>query len=234
MATVKRQLKEKVGGGYDVIHLETSAEQVIQDSTRRFLTDAERTSWNAKEDASNKKTDLTDNSDTFYPSQKAVKTAVDAKLSPNGSANNLTFTDTNSHYTTDEVGEALVQLGAEVDALETKLTRAISFYVDGTLTVDTKLCSVIAPFAMTITEIRIAVDTAPTGADLIIDVNKNGTTLYTTQGNRPTITAGNTSATATDPDVTAIAVGDKISIDVDQIGSTVAGDNLMVTIICEV
>ena len=32
-----------------------------------------------KEDVSNKKLDLSDNSDTFYPSQKAVKTAVDAK-----------------------------------------------------------------------------------------------------------------------------------------------------------
>ena len=32
-----------------------------------------------KENVANKKTDLTDNSDTYYPSQKAVKTAVDAK-----------------------------------------------------------------------------------------------------------------------------------------------------------
>ena len=31
------------------------------------------------ENVANKKTDLTDNSDTYYPSQKAVKTAVDAK-----------------------------------------------------------------------------------------------------------------------------------------------------------
>ena len=32
-----------------------------------------------KEDVSNKKTDFTDNSDTFYVSQKAVKTAIDSK-----------------------------------------------------------------------------------------------------------------------------------------------------------
>ena len=32
-----------------------------------------------KEDAANKKTDLSGNSDTYYPTQKAVKTAVDAK-----------------------------------------------------------------------------------------------------------------------------------------------------------
>jgi hypothetical protein len=35
---------------------------------------------NSKENVSNKKTTLTDNSDTFYPSQKAVKTAVDLKV----------------------------------------------------------------------------------------------------------------------------------------------------------
>ena len=32
-----------------------------------------------KENVANKKTSLTDNSDTYYPTQKAVKTAVDAK-----------------------------------------------------------------------------------------------------------------------------------------------------------
>lgn len=36
------------------------------------------------EDVSNKKTTLSDNSDTYYPSQKAVKTAVDAKFDKAG------------------------------------------------------------------------------------------------------------------------------------------------------
>ena len=45
-----------------------------------------------EEDVSNKKTSLADNSDTFYPTQKAVKTAVDAKqdilaFTPEDSAN---------------------------------------------------------------------------------------------------------------------------------------------------
>ena len=38
---------------------------------------------------SNKKTDLSDNSDTFYPSQKAVKTAVDGKQATLVSATNI-------------------------------------------------------------------------------------------------------------------------------------------------
>ena len=113
-------------------------------------------------------------------------------------------------------------------------TKAFAFYIDGDLTVDTDLMSIIVPMALTITEIRCAVSTAPTGANLIIDINKNGTTLYTTQGNRPTIAASGTSATATDSDVTALVVGDILSLDIDQIGSTVAGSNLSVIVICEV
>lgn len=58
------------------------------DSTHRTVTDTEKSTWNGKQDAlgftaenvANKKTDLTDNSDIYYPSQKAVKTAVDGKL----------------------------------------------------------------------------------------------------------------------------------------------------------
>lgn len=112
--------------------------------------------------------------------------------------------------------------------------RAFSFYIDGDLTVDTDLISIICPMALTITEVRLAVSTAPTDADLIIDINKNGTTLYTTQANRPTVAASGTSATATDPDVTNLAVGDILSLDIDQIGSTIAGANLSVIVICEV
>lgn len=44
--------------------------------------------------------------------------------------------------------------------------------------------------------IRAAVGAAPTGASLIADVNKNGTTIYSTQANRPTISAGSQSSSA--------------------------------------
>ncbi len=60
-----------------------------------------------KEDVSNKKTSLADNSDTFYPTQKAVKTAVDAKqdtlaFTPENSANkeNSTINTSTTKYPT--------------------------------------------------------------------------------------------------------------------------------------
>lgn len=84
---------------------------------------------------------------------------------------------------------------------------------------------------LTITGIRASVGTAPTGAAILVDVNKNGTTLFTTQGNRPTIAiSGNTSGKVTNADVTSLASGDYLTVDVDQIGSTVAGADLVVQV----
>lgn len=72
--------------------------------------------------------------------------------------------------------------------------------------------------------------TAPVGASLIFDVNKNGTTIFTTQANRPTITAGlNTSSIAT-PDVTSVSTNDYITVDIDQVGSSTAGSDLVVVV----
>lgn len=80
------------------------------------------------------------------------------------------------------------------------------------------------PFAAVLLGFTASVGTAPTGASLILDVNKNGTTVFTTQGNRPTIAAaGFNTTTEPVPDVTAIAAGDYITVDRDQVGSTIAG-----------
>lgn len=87
-----------------------------------------------------------------------------------------------------------------------------------------------------IVSVAAVVGTAPTGANLLLDLNKNGTTVFTTQGNRPTIVAGSTETadgTTFRPDsggVASFAKGDTISLDIDQIGSTVAGSDLDVVV----
>ena len=86
------------------------------------------------------------------------------------------------------------------------------------------------PFAGKISAVTAAVTTAPTGSTAILDLNKNGTTMYTTQGNRPTIAVSGTSVTATNPDVLTWAAGDRLSVEVDQKGSGTAGANLTVCI----
>jgi hypothetical protein len=74
------------------------------------------------------------------------------------------------------------------------------------------------------------VNTAPTGASVIIDVNKNGSTIYGTQANRPTIAASANAATVGAHTATTVTDGDYLTVDVDQIGSSVAGSDLVVVI----
>ncbi len=83
---------------------------------------------------------------------------------------------------------------------------------------------------LTIVAVRVAVGTVPTGATVIIDVNIDGTTIYTTQGNRPVISSLN-SVKSTNYDVTTIADGHFFTVDVDQVGSSIIGADLTVTVL---
>ncbi|GAH35802.1 unnamed protein product, partial [marine sediment metagenome] len=102
----------------------------------------------------------------------------------------------------------------------------------GLASVGSKQAQALIPGNLTISVVKIYADTAPTGASLIVDVNKNGSTMFTTQGNRPEIVIDGHSDDST-PDVTALAIGDRLSIDIDQVGSIIAGGaDLLVTIVC--
>ena len=88
------------------------------------------------------------------------------------------------------------------------------------------------PFDLTITEVRASVSTAPTGAILIVDINDGGTSIMTTNklsidvSEKTSVTAA-TAAVVTD---TFIARDAEVTIDIDQIGSSVAGAGLKVQI----
>ena len=80
-----------------------------------------------------------------------------------------------------------------------------------------------------VSEVRASVTTAPTGSSLIVDINENGTSILST---KLSIDAGEkTSTTAAAPAVISdalIADDAEITIDIDQIGSTVAGTGLII------
>ena len=84
--------------------------------------------------------------------------------------------------------------------------------------------------AVTITGVRASVGTAPVGASILVDVNKNGVTIFTTQSNRPTIPAAGTTDDANAIDVPAVSAGEFLTVDIDQVGSTTPGSDLTVTI----
>jgi hypothetical protein len=109
------------------------------------------------------------------------------------------------------------------------INRAFSWYISGTLTTGTNFgARYVAPEAMTITKVWLIVRTAPTGAAILIDINKNGSTIWATQGNRGTIAAAATTGNTTTFDTTALTAGDYLDLDLDQVGSTVAGVDLTV------
>lgn len=106
----------------------------------------------------------------------------------------------------------------------------LPYSVPGVLAVGARPVPLIIPSAYRIVDVRLACGTAPTGAAILVDVNKNGTTIFTTQGNRPTIAASGTSGSAAVPDVTTIAAGDLLTVDIDQVGSSVAGSNIGIVV----
>ena len=85
------------------------------------------------------------------------------------------------------------------------------------------------PGAFVVTGVRASVGTAPTGSVLTVDINDGGTTILST---KLTIDATEkTSTTAATPAVvsdTALADDAEITVDIDGIGSTIAGAGLKV------
>jgi hypothetical protein len=82
----------------------------------------------------------------------------------------------------------------------------------------------------TILTVAARLTTAPTGSSAILDINKNGTTIYGTQSSRPTFAAGSRDATVGSHSVAQLTDGDIVTIDVDQIGSGTPGSYLTVVI----
>lgn len=87
------------------------------------------------------------------------------------------------------------------------------------------------PYAGALEKVWVDAETGPTGADLIIDIKLNGTSLWSvTPANRPKITAGATSGTQTAFDTATYAAGDYLTVDIAQVGSTVAGQDIAVAL----
>tara|TARA_R110000822_G_scaffold294660_1_gene416749 strand:- start:188 stop:1495 length:1308 start_codon:yes stop_codon:yes gene_type:complete len=88
------------------------------------------------------------------------------------------------------------------------------------------------PYAFTLSAVRASVTTAPTGSTIIVNIKESGTTILSS---RITIDATEkTSVTAAAQPVisdTALADDAEITVDIDQVGSTVTGTGLKITLI---
>lgn len=119
-----------------------------------------------------------------------------------------------------------------VDRLPQELLVAVSPDESTALTTGTSKYTLFLPADMTVTAVRATVATAPTGSGIIVDINKNGTSILSTKITIDATTK--TSALASVPPEISdgtLADTDEITIDIDQVGATIAGSGLKVLFI---
>jgi len=87
-----------------------------------------------------------------------------------------------------------------------------------------------ATFDGTITAIAVSVGTAPVGADIIVNLYINGTTIFDSPSGRPTISDGSYSDLSSTADTATLNTGDYLTVSIDQVGSSFAGSDLTVQI----
>ena len=105
-----------------------------------------------------------------------------------------------------------------------------SMMTDEVLSAAARKAVFVAPCDGKIVGVSAASLTTPVGASIILDVNKGGTTIFTTQANRPTIVVTQTTATVGTPEVVEFSAGDVFTVDVDQVGSGTAGTGFTVSV----
>lgn len=89
------------------------------------------------------------------------------------------------------------------------------------------------PNAFQVLNFYADVRTAPTGAPILVDINKNGTSIFGAQKIQIDIsgTDSNSSSVSATLSTTNFAVRDRITFAIDQVGSTVAGTGLVAAIV---
>ena len=99
----------------------------------------------------------------------------------------------------------------------------LEYYSNAAITTGTAKKEWVPGFYGRILDVIIDSETANSGeATDIADININGTTIYTTQGNRPTLPTLDTGmwGEAAEPEVVTFEPDDIISLDIDQIATT--------------
>lgn len=110
-------------------------------------------------------------------------------------------------------------------------TNDIYMFVDGYLSAQQNVFSFVVPRASEIESVYMHCRDTGTSSSTIIDVNRNGTTIFTTQSNRPTLAYNDSDKVASAvPDITGLSVGDVLSVDIDQAATGAEGLSVVVAV----
>ena len=169
-------------------------------------------------------TDLNGNFDTIYNNYNGSITNDNISASAAIAESKISFNTSTGH---------------DHDGTDSKaIPKGFVFSVTGTLTTGTEVAPwLVVTATQTITKAYGVVKTAPTGASILVDIDKstdngaNWTSIWNTNpSNRLAITATNRTGTQTSFDTTALAEGNLLRVSIDQVGSTVAGADLTVVL----
>ena len=106
------------------------------------------------------------------------------------------------------------------------------FSMEGNLETGAKPLRIYMPVAYTISKVFIAVNTPPANQAVVIDVEKDGVTIFTDQGKRPSIAAAAYTDESDTPDITALVAGSYLTYSIDQVGTGTVGADLTVHVRC--
>jgi len=95
----------------------------------------------------------------------------------------------------------------------------IPYSYPGDLSVRVGTARLYMPTGGTNLAVTASVGTRPNVQPVIVDVNKNGSSVFTTQANRPSVGVTPFTSGVKTPNVTTFAAGDYFTVDVDQIGT---------------
>ena len=136
--------------------------------------------------------------------------------------------------TTDDIVEGTSNLyytNARTDAriALANITNVVALTHTGELSAYTGVKRWYAPKNITISKIKARVDTAPTGAGVVIQVNRT-TTGNVTTNQQLTVADGTTLISDTSPTISSMLEDDYLTVDIVSVGTTTAGENLTVEI----
>lgn len=157
---------------------------------------------------------------------------------------NATLTTKGDLLVRDSTGLTRIALGTTGQVLISNTTNvkgikwashysAFEFYIDGTLAAenDAMMMKIPANTKWVIDNVYCDLTTTSSGGDVVIDLNRNTSSIFATTGGQPKVVASKTTSAAFVPTNTTLSGGQKLKLDICNVGSTVArGTNLLVTV----
>ncbi len=143
-------------------------------------------------------------------------------------ATDYIFVENQTKFDAAEMNSRFSDVDQRLNLLE--LNNVLTFYIPGVLAVG-DIVNFVWPFISQNVSMGLAANTAPTDADLLFQLNVGGTDAFLA-GERPTILDGIKFGvfSGNGTNLTQFTAGQQAILQVDQVGSTIAGSDLSVVI----